>query len=52
MEGLPSHGPGGQANQAEEAAKQAQEEAMRHDLMATVLEPAARERRTMVILNA
>ena len=32
-------------NAEEEAAKRAQEEQMRRDLMATVLEPAARERR-------
>ncbi len=34
----------GAPSQEEEAAKRAQEEQMRRDMMATVLDPAARER--------
>ncbi|KAI4525370.1 hypothetical protein K523DRAFT_293272 [Schizophyllum commune Tattone D] len=37
-------------NAEEEAAKRAQEEQMRRDLMATVLEPAARERLSRISL--
>lgn len=41
--GGPAGGAGGQGG--EDAAKRQQEEQMRGDLLATVLEPAARERR-------
>ncbi|KAF7305068.1 Programmed cell death protein 5 [Mycena kentingensis (nom. inval.)] len=50
MEGLgqiPTQG-AQQPNAEEEAAKRAQEEEMRRDVMATVLDPAARERRASV----
>ncbi|KAL1747523.1 PDCD5-related protein [Schizophyllum fasciatum] len=47
---IPQGAPAKGENAEEEAAKRAQEEQMRRDLMATVLEPAARERLSRISL--